>query len=150
MSPTPKLAWVLVPLTLMAAACVGPMTPATTARHADGTQDLVVLVFNKGTTPVIDGAIYLDDICVARATYAPGTTVAGAPRVRLRLTPGVHRLRADFAGASAVAEVSIDSDGRNLDSHGENIWEVTYRDKPLDLGFTVVPPGIIIERIQPC
>jgi hypothetical protein len=100
------------------------------------------LVFHKGSAAAVEGTIYVDDVAVARGNWAPWT-YGDAPKVRLRLTPGLHRVRAEVAGATAGAEVTVDS-------YGENVWQVIYRDKPLDLGYDVVPAGVLIERIRPC
>ena len=143
MSRSSNLVWVLMSLALLATACTGRLGRGTAAPHADGTQDLVVLVFNKGSAGAVEATIYVDDAVVARGTYAPWAYGKEMPEVRLRLKPGLHRVRAEVAGATATAEV-------NVDSYGENVWQVIYRDKPDNGGWTVVPPGVLIERIRPC
>jgi hypothetical protein len=132
-----SLVWVLAPLALLATACTGRLARGTAAPHPDATQDIVVLVFHKGSAAAVEGTIYVDDVPVAGGTYG-----AESPKVRLRLEPGVHRVRANVAGVTGGADITVDA-------YGENVWQVIYRDEPLDLGYTVVPAGVLIERIRP-
>jgi hypothetical protein len=128
---------------LLAVACTGRMGMGPAAPHGDGTQDVVVLLFNKASTPVVDASVYVDDVCVARGTYEPWKYGVEPPRVRVRLAPGAHRMRAVFAGANAAAEVEVDA-------HAENVWQLIYTADPHDIGSTVVPAGVVIERLRPC
>jgi hypothetical protein len=129
---------------LVASGCAGRRPPVTRTEPG-AVSDFVLSVHNKSTKDTVPVRIWVDETLVAEGTspyWIGSERREGVKEIRLRLAPGVHRVRAEVDGQTAAADVEVRRD--------ETLCQVLYDDRPNDLGHTVVPAGLRIEPIGKC
>lgn len=110
---------------------------------ASATLPATLYVLNKNPGIDVDVAVYVDDALVDWGTQPRWAQGATGRQIGLRLTPGVHRVRAVVAGESATLDLDV--------TPGEECrFSVLYYEEPQDAGPGAEPSRLVLEQIYPC